>query len=305
MELFAAVCRTGSVTSAAAATGMSQPAASAMLRQLEARLGFELFTRRQRRLELTPNGRMLLPEVTHALAAFDSVERLAESMGRRRPGRLILGAISAAGASILPPAVHALQEQHPNVTVVLRSGTAVEVVEWAAGQRIDLGVVLGSAVHEHVGFERLADLHLVCAMRKGDPLARRKVVTLAELAAVPYVGHSRHLPIGALTAAALEADGLKFQPAIEVGLFSAACAFAEAGCGLAVLDNLTGMYAAQHGLVVRPLKANGTLSLSLVWPLARGMNMMAKQFVACLQRPLAQLGRDSAHGAAVAYEKAY
>ncbi|MDP9962885.1 DNA-binding transcriptional LysR family regulator [Variovorax paradoxus] len=289
MELFAAVCRTGSVTYAAAATGMSQPAASAMLRQMESRLGFELFTRRQRRLELTSNGRMLLPDVTHALAALDSVERLAESMGRKRPGRLIMGAISAAGASILPPAVHSLQREHPHVTVVLRSGTATEVVEWAASQRIDLGVVLGSAVHEHVGFQLLADLHLVCAMPRRHPLARQKEVTLEQLASGPYVAHSRYLPIGALTAAALEAEGLKFQPAIEVSLFSAACAFSEAGCGVAVLDNLTGLYAQQHGLAVRRLRAPGSLSLSLVWPLARGLNIVAKQFVEYLRQPLAQL----------------
>jgi DNA-binding transcriptional LysR family regulator len=289
MELFSAVCRTGSVTAAAAATGMSQPAASVMLRQLEARLGFELFTRKQRRLELTPNGRMLLPEVAHALAALDCVERMAESMGRRRPGRLVLGAISAAGASILPAATRSLQHKYPDIAIVLRSGTATEVVEWAASQRIDLGVIFGSVVHEHVGFELLADLHLVCAMPRKHALAKRDKVTLEQLASGAYVGHSRHLPIGALTAAAMEARGLRYQPAIEVGLFSAACAFCESGCGVAVLDSLTGLYAEKQGLAVRPLEAPGTLGLSLVWPLARGLNMVARQFVEYLRDPIGQL----------------
>ncbi|MCC3262491.1 LysR family transcriptional regulator, partial [Paenibacillus polymyxa] len=53
MALFEAVGRTGSVTLAAAATGMSQPAASAMLKSLEDKLGFALFSREKRRLALT------------------------------------------------------------------------------------------------------------------------------------------------------------------------------------------------------------------------------------------------------------
>lgn len=275
MELFAAITRTGSVTAGAEAVGMSQPAASAMLRQLETRLGFELFSRKKRRLELTANGRALLPEVTHALAALESVDQLVDSMGRKRPGRLIVGTISAAAASILPPAVKRFQLRHPHVTLVLRPGTATEVVEWAAGQRIDVGVVLGSVAQEHVGFQRLAALKLVCAMVPGHALAKHEAVSLAQLSRVPYVAHSRHLPIGALTASALEQEGLKFKPAIEVGQFSAACALAEADCGVAVLDSLTAMVAERQGLVVRPLDAVGELSLNLVWPLARGLGLLA------------------------------
>jgi molybdate transport repressor ModE-like protein len=277
MALLSAINRTGSVTAAAQAVGMSQPAASAALRQLEDRLGYDLFSRERRRLSLTKSGRALLPEITNALAALDSVGKLAESMRPGKTRRLVVGTVPAAGASVLPEAVLALQKQERDLAVVLRAGTALEVVDMAAEQRIDLGVILGTAASEHVGYRLLAKPQLVCVMRADHPLARRKSISVADLARERYVSHARHLAIGALTAQHLEAAGFEFAPAIEVTQFSAACAFTEAGAGIAVVEALSGLYAQRHGLVTRPWKVESDLSLSLVWPLSQGLGRSAKK----------------------------
>ncbi len=276
MALFAAVCRTGSVTAGAAETGFSQPAASTVIKDVEARIGTPLFTRQRRRLELTASGRSLLPEVTHALAALDAVDKMARSMGQGSRQQFVIGTVSAAGASVVPRAIHALRERDPARSVVVNVGTAAQVVEMAIQQRIDVGVVLGSAVHEHVGFRKVADLGLVCVVRKDHPWARRRAVGVADLAGTPFIAHSRHLPVGALTAHMLESAGHAWVPAIEVMQFSAACALTQAGCGPCVLDSLTGAYARRLGLVPVPMQAQGTLSLNLVWPLSRGLSAAAR-----------------------------
>lgn len=286
MELLVAISQIGSVTAAAASTGMSQPAASAMLRRVETQLGFPLFSRKRQRLELTASGRALLPEVTHALAALEAVERRAESMGRKRPGRLTVGAISAAGATILPGAVKRFQQAHSKVPIALRTGTTLEVVEWAATQRIDVGLVLGNVDHEHAQTRCLAELQLVCVMNSRHPLARAEAISIGQLAATAYIGHSRQLPIGALTASALERAGHEYRPAVEVAQFSAACALAEMECGLAVLDTLTALYAQKRGLIVRRLDVDACLPLNLVWPLAVGLGPLAARLTEDLQHPL-------------------
>ena len=277
MALLSAINRTGSVTAAALAVGMSQPAASAMLRQLEDRLGFDLFSRERRRLSLTRSGRALLPEITNALAALDAVGKLAESMRPGKTRRLVIGTVPAAGASVLPEAVLALQKAQPEVAVVLRAGTALEVVDMAVEQRIDLGVILGTAASEHVGYRLLGKPKLVCVMRADHRLAKRKSISVAELAGEKYVSHARHLAIGAITAQNLEAAGYEFAPAVEVTQFSAACAFTEAGAGIAVVEALSGLYAERHGLITRPWKVESDLSLSLVWPLSQGLSRSAKK----------------------------
>lgn len=276
MALVAAINRTGSVTAAAESVGMSQPAASAMLRQLEERLGFDLFTREKRRLALTANGRALLPEIANALSALDNVTRLTDSMRLGKTRRLVIGTVPAAGASLLPAVVARLQAEQPDLAFVLRPGTALEVVDMALEQRIDLGVILGSGANEHVGYRLLASLGLRCMMRPDHRLAARAGITLEELAGERYIGHSRHLAIGAVTSQRLEAAGYEYAPAVEVTQFSTACAFAEEGAGIAIVDSLSAMYAARHGLVMRPLLVASDMPLSLVWPLNIGLSKTAR-----------------------------
>lgn len=127
MALFEAVGRTGSVTLAAATTGMSQPAASAMLKSLEDKLGFALFSREKRRLALTAEARMLLPEIVHALAAMDNAERVAASMRGGAQARLDVGAVAAVGASILPGAMAWLQARERGVRVSVRTDMTLGV----------------------------------------------------------------------------------------------------------------------------------------------------------------------------------
>ena len=288
MALICAVARTGSVTASAAAVGMSQPAASALLRQVEERIGLALFTRRRRRLELTADGRILLPEITHALAALESVERMSQSMGKSRQRRCVIGAVAAAGASVLPGALQTLLKTQPDMAVVLRAGTAVEIVDMAVQQRIDLGLIYGSAGHEQVSVEHLAALALVCVMPAHHPYAVLPSVSVDQLAAVPYIAHSRFLPVGALTAQALESAGHDFKPAVEVMQFSAACAMAEAGSGVAVLESLAAHYAQRHGLVARPLLAMSDLSLTAVWSPEKGLGSWPRQLLEILKTQLSE-----------------
>ncbi|ALM81588.1 hypothetical protein ASB57_00135 [Bordetella sp. N] len=272
MELVAAICRTGSVTQAAEASGLTQPHASAMLKELENRLGTALFSRRHRHLELTAAGQALLPEMTHALAALDAVDKLAQSLGNRRREQLVVGTVSATGASLLPAVLRELQDADPQLSVVVRVGTAAEVVEMAIQQRIDLGVILGSGAHQHANFEKIGELGLTCVVRPDHAWASLPEVTVDILGQERYVGHSRHLPVGALTSQVLEEAGFEWRPAIEVVQFSAACALTDAGCGPSVLESVTGEYARRLGLLPVPLRTARTLPLSLVWPQGKGMS---------------------------------
>ncbi|OWT75000.1 MULTISPECIES: LysR family transcriptional regulator [unclassified Achromobacter] len=286
MALFEAVARTGSVTLAAAATRMSQPAASAMLKALEDKLGFALFTRDKRRLALTAEARLLLPEIVNALAAMDTAERMAASMRGGTHARLVVGAVAAVGASILPGAMAWLQEQEPGIRVAVRTDMTLGVVELAADQRIDIGIIIGAAALPNVGQRSLAQLGIRAVMLPDHPYASRRSLTLADFEHCPYISLSRHLQVGALTARQFEAARLPFMPTIEVNQYSAACAFAERGLGVAILDSMSGIYAQRHGLCVLPIEIEGSLSLDIVWPLNRGLGRAARQLEAGLLREL-------------------
>lgn len=283
MVLLSALARTGSVTLSAAAAGMSQPAASAMLSQLEERFGVELFTRHRRRLGLTAACRALLPEVSHALAALESVERTVQSIGRGKQRRLVIGSVPAASAGVLPSALRMLFAERSGIAVIVKAGTAAEVLEMTVEERIDIGLIYGSTLHEQVASKNLGALSLMCVMQPGHIYASYAEVTVAQLMDTPYIAHSRYLPVGALTAQAIETAGGIFAPCIEVMQFSAACAMVETGCGVAVLESLAARYAQTHGLVAKPLVASSDLALVAIWSVSKGLDGTSQKLLSNLE----------------------
>lgn len=265
------VARTGSVTRAAERVHMSQPAASASLRAIEERLGFAVFTRERRRLEFTTKGRSLLPEISNAMAALASLDRLGEELRLESAARVTIGSVAAAATTVLPLALHDLRAQLPQARFTVRTGMSFEIVNMVADQRVDFGVVVGDAIAPDAGFSDISALRLHAVMRPDCPLAKRPLVSIRALSAHPYVSLSRHLQLGSLAARRFEEAGLDFDPAVEVTHFSSACAFAESGHGVAILDGLSLRFAARLGLISRPIDIADRIPFRLLWPKGTAM----------------------------------
>ncbi|OZI35429.1 LysR family transcriptional regulator [Bordetella genomosp. 1] len=277
LTLLRAMYQHGTVTAAASAIGMTQPAASALLRDLDTRLGFALFSREHRRLALTSQGRALIPEVLNALAGMESVDRLAHDIRQGAQARLAVGAVAIAASSLLPPALAAMRRAHPAVAVTVRAGTALELIEMAADHRIDLGIMVGSHPEtERVASQRLAPLALHAVYRPDHPYARVGRLTLARVAADGPIVLATALPAGRATRHALEARKLPYHPLIEVAQSSAACALAAEGLGVAIVESLGARYAERLGLATRHLLALDDPALTLVWPRDRAMSEAAE-----------------------------
>lgn len=266
LRLLRAMHTLGTVTAAATSIDMTQPAASAMLRDLEIRLGVALFSREKRRLRMTPQGRTLMPEVLNALAALESADRLAADMRHGTLARLVVGAVAIAASSLLPAALKRMRDQHPSVAVTVRAGTALEIIDMAAEHRIDLGIIIGKVGDSHrVSSLKLASLSLYAVMREDHPWASRSDLCLADMVDQPLIVLADALPAGNATRGVFEAHGLPYRPVIEVMQSSAACALAAEGLGIAIVESLGAHYAARNGLVVQRLIALEDSALTLVW----------------------------------------
>lgn len=291
LALLRAMYQHPTVTAAAASVNMSQPAASALLRSLETRLGFDLFTRENRRLQLTSHGRALLPEVLNALAGLDSVDRLARDIRHGSTTRLAIGAVAIVASSIMPAALRKLQAMHPAIAITVRAGTALEITDMAVDQRVDIGIVIGTPSEERVGVRLLSPLCLYCVMQADHALAAKPNVTLADVAAEKFIVLGTALPAGRATARELAAAGIDRTPAVEVMQSSAACALAAAGAGVAIVESLGALYAQRQSLVTRRLMSVEDLALHLVWPRGRSMSQPAQDLAHCLATGVELLAR--------------
>lgn len=229
---------------------------------------FALFSRDNRRLQLTSQARTLMPEVLNALSAMDAVDRLAGDIRKGASARLTVGAVAVASAMLLPQALVSVRRTHPRVALAVRAGTALEIVAMAADHRIDLGLVItgAAALDERVVRQRLALLSLHAVFHTDHPRARGAVPTLAELADLGLIVLSPALPAGLTTQRALQAGGLGDRPTMEVSQSFTACEFAAKGLGVAIVETLGARYARARGLVTRHLLTLEDSELALVSP---------------------------------------
>lgn len=138
LEAFQAVVELGSLTRAARALGVSQPAVSRLLRELEARTGLTLFVRRANRLVPTEAGLTLVAEVERSFVGLAAIEAAARRLAQGRRRRLVVAAMPALATTLLPDLVAGLPA---DLEVEIEAARVLHAVEPVHCGRAALGFV--------------------------------------------------------------------------------------------------------------------------------------------------------------------
>ncbi|MEW9573266.1 LysR family transcriptional regulator [Rhodanobacter sp. Si-c] len=143
LAIFSVVARERSFTRAAAKLGMSQPALSRAMRQLEERLGVRLLARTTRSVAPTEAGQRLLQVVAPRFEEIDTELALLGEFRDKPAGRLRITAGEHAATTVLQPALAKLLPEHPDlhIEVIVDYGLTDIVAEG-----YDAGVRLGEQV---------------------------------------------------------------------------------------------------------------------------------------------------------------
>lgn len=145
LAYFAVVAREGNFGRAAARLRISQPPLSMQVKALETRLGVRLLERGRQATVPTPAGRALLETLSLLLPALAEGLDRTRATGRGERGRLRVGFVTPAGASLLPGFVRELRERWPGIELVLNEATSDEQFVALADGRLDAGFVLPPA----------------------------------------------------------------------------------------------------------------------------------------------------------------
>ena len=135
--------RTATVTAAAQTLGVSQPALSQALAEIERRLDVPLFERRSRRLDFTEAGRRTAAFAEEVLGHSESLERWLAAYRDGRAGSLRVGMIDAASLYVLPAAVRQFRDQHPDVELQLTVDRTAILLDQLRRSDLDLAFVVG------------------------------------------------------------------------------------------------------------------------------------------------------------------
>lgn len=146
LRIFEAVARLGGMNRAAAELHTVQSNVTARIRALEDDLGTALFERHSRGVTLTPAGERLLPFAARLRHLLDDARRMVADDGTPR-GALTLGTLETTAAMRLSPLLSAYVGKHPQVDLVLRTGTTSELVDAVLEQRLEGAFVCGPVDH--------------------------------------------------------------------------------------------------------------------------------------------------------------
>lgn len=141
LQYFVAVAEAGSLSRAAAALHMSQPALSRQVLLLEEELGQRLFERTGRGVQATESGTALL---AHARGIFDLVERARTDMQERQAsprGRLTVGLPPRLAHGLTADLVERFHAEFPDATVTVVEGLSIRLREWLVAGRVDLALL--------------------------------------------------------------------------------------------------------------------------------------------------------------------
>lgn len=267
LECFQAVTRTGNFSRAAAKLGLSQPALSQAVRDLEEGLGARLFDRTTRRVELTEAGQIFRAT---ALAGLDEIDRavalVRDLASLRRSLVRIVAPPPLLAATVLPRAMREVAAQHPGLEIRLEDLGTDRIVELLRAGRAEIGIGTFPPATEGLAITPMLRDRLAAFARADHPLAMRARLPWADLADQPVVALTRESGLRLLTEMGFEAARLGFRPAHEVHQIYTALALVEELGALAVLP----LYAAGalHGRDFRVLPLHEPViarEIALAW----------------------------------------
>lgn len=282
IEIFRAIMRHGSVTAAANALGVSQPAVSKILHHLEGQLGYRLFERIGGRLAATMEARLLYEDADRVFRELEVLGALARTIAERKIGLLRIGASTPVTHSLLPKALKRFLADHPTVKIQLATLPKKEIAEALAIGDVDLAVTLSPILAPTVRSEVLAEVPVAVVLRADDPLAGLSAIGPGDLVGRPLISYGSHAEVGPALDQAFAQAGLVRDPAIRITTSIGAASLVEAGLGVALVDGLVA-WDTFPGLLARPFAPRVTMRLSVSTDAARPISRFFAGFVAALR----------------------
>jgi DNA-binding transcriptional LysR family regulator len=243
MRALHAVATHGTVAAAASALHVTPSGVSQQLGKLEREAGQRLLEPHGRSVRLTTAGHVLARHAELILAQVEQARADLELLREDVTGTVRVGAIPTTVHALLPPALALLRDRHPGLAVALEEGEAEATLPRLVRGDLDVAV-LDSWEHRPVAvppstsrttlLHDVADLVLPASHR----LAHRKVVDLAEVDDVPWIGWSAGSGCLAWLAHVLRDHGAGARITCTIGNYPTQLALVAGNVGAAVVPRL-------------------------------------------------------------------
>jgi len=250
---------------AAARLHMAQPPLSRQIQLLEGELGFALFERSRRRVELTPAGSALLHGARHVFDTLDAAIHDARNASEGESGRLVVGYPSSLTYSGLTELLRAFRNRFPAVAIALRELPPGEQIDALKTGNLDVGFVRSSLDDPSLVSERVRSEALMVVLPDDHSLCSRRVIPLSALAHEPFVMFPRARGpayfdqlMGLCRAAGFTPHIVQEAPQLDI------ISMVAAGFGISIMPSSMRNFR-RPGLAFRPIAGAPQVELLIVW----------------------------------------
>ncbi|MCP8686046.1 LysR family transcriptional regulator [Marinobacterium sedimentorum] len=290
LQVFSTVYRLKGYSRAAAELGLTQPAISAQIRQLEQALGQPLFDYVGKKLYTTAAGDQLASSVRQIFGELEQLQMQLSELEGTVSGTLSLAAVSTT-QYVVPHLLSGFLKKYPKVEVKMKVVNRAQAIERLAENHDDL-VIMGMVPEDRsLTFMPFLDNELIALVPAGHPLGKKKSVSLATFLAQPLLLREQ----GSGTRRALESfcseHRVPLNGYMELGSNAAIKHGVLAGLGVAVMPRLSVQLELDNGLLQQAQVTGFPLRRSwcTVYPRSKHLTPVAEAFVAYVRDNLAQI----------------
>ena len=236
LRTFCAVARLGSISAAARALDLGQPAATKHLKKLEEEVGVDLLLRGKRPIQLTAAGTVLLEMAGPLVEGMGALETFRFDLQQASPVTIASTAVLIAQA--LPGPVRSFRQKHPGHLLRLWPRNESEILTMVASGEADLGIIPTADVPVGFDFSPLFTIHRVLIAAKDHPVTDLSEITYSGLARWPLVMLGARSRTRRLVDDAFQRRGISYELAVETDSAEAIKMYVAGGQGISILPNI-------------------------------------------------------------------
>jgi DNA-binding transcriptional LysR family regulator len=249
---------------------IAQPPLSKQIQDLEAELGFELFTRTKRSVALTPAGQAFLIEVTQIFQQLDRAIDIGRKTSRGELGQISIGFVGSATYNILPVMLQQFRDRYPHVQIELHELTTDRQLIWLREGRIDIGLIRPLIIGMDFASQIIFQESLVVVLPIDHHLAKLDRIELSSLATEPFILFPRQLAPGLYDPIIAICQAAGFSPQVVQSCIQmqTIVSLVSANMGVSILPESI-QEAQRHGVVYRPIAESFGIeklaTIAIVW----------------------------------------
>lgn len=294
VEAFRHVMIQGTTTGAAQTMGITQPAVSRLIADLEAGLEFLLFDRHKGRLLPTGDAMRLYRGVDMFYSGLDQLERLAEQIRTEQPGDIRVSATPALSTFVFPEAITLFKELYPAVQIMATSSSSAEITNQLNTNLTDIAITHSFPDVTGIVQETLIEAPHVCAIHHSNPLTSKEVITPEDLIGAEVL---TILPSGFANwnsvAQVLEEANIDYKKGVGVQNSHTGYSLVAANLATALIEPFASRTWVNNGVVIRPFLPPVAFEYVLAYPLTLQQSEPLKTFAKVIRQVFLRYGKET------------